>query len=155
MAKKQAVDEQPTAGVKSIDKKEIAFELYMAGSSQTKIAQMIGVTENTVGNWKRDGGWDDVKQAINGGGYKIVAAIYRNVLKDIEADPDHINMDQLAKAAKAADFFMPKTKLGLKMYVNVFKEFTSWILTEGKVEMATELVELQNQFLDNHVEENK
>lgn len=40
-------------------KKKLAKELYLAGKHQQKeIAKMVGISENTIGRWAKDGKWE-------------------------------------------------------------------------------------------------
>ena len=40
------------------EKKAAARLLYLDGFSQTRIAELLRISANTVSNWKREGGWD-------------------------------------------------------------------------------------------------
>lgn len=137
--------------MKEFSGKDVAFELYMGGTSQTKIASLLGVSENTVSRWKREDKWDDVKTAIMGGGYKIVAAIYQRVIKELEDKPNTFNMDMLAKAGKSVQIFMPTKNLPLANYQKVFSEFGAWMVANGRAKQLKHIVESQDEFIDEKV----
>lgn len=45
--------------LKNATKKEIAKDLFLTGKYQQKeIAKKVGVAENTIGRWAKDGKWE-------------------------------------------------------------------------------------------------
>ncbi len=46
------------------DKKEQAYDLFMRGSKQNEIAQLVGVTEKTVGRWVEAGKWKEARESL-------------------------------------------------------------------------------------------
>lgn len=63
--------------------REIGKALFLSGYSQRDIAARIGVSENTVGRWARDGHWDDLREAQR--------TSKPSVLKDLYAELAEMN----------------------------------------------------------------
>jgi hypothetical protein len=141
--------------MKAKDKKNIAFELYISGKLQKEIAELLDVHEVTVSKWVRDDNWDDIRSSLLGGGYRIVAMIYKRVLKDLEDNPDTFNLDQISKAASAIKTFQPKGSLNLENYNRAFQDLLAWMAQNGHSDLLETVMQVQDQFIDSYIDKNK
>lgn len=93
-----------------MNEKELAKILYCEGGlEQKRIAQIIGVTEKTIGVWKSDGEWDLTKSTsaqINDTAMRIVWNIYKRTEELTKQDA--FDASELSKLAQAKEKFMPK-----------------------------------------------
>ena len=63
--------------------REIGKALFLSGYSQRDIAARVGVSENTVGRWAKDGHWDELREAQR--------TSKPSVLKDLYAELAEMN----------------------------------------------------------------
>lgn len=69
-----------TKDIKMADKKSLAKELFLSGKYQQKeIACKVGVAENTMSRWVKDGKWDLLRASLTASRDSILAQLYTQV----------------------------------------------------------------------------
>ena len=92
-------------------KKKLAKELFLTGKHQQKeIANMVGVAENTVGRWVKDGKWEllranltTTKESVLSNWYAQLAAMNKAIAERDEKDrfPTSSESDRMIKISAA------------------------------------------------------
>lgn len=141
-------------------KKKLAYTLYVDnGFDQKVIAQITGISETSIGNWKRKSAqegvdWDEERRATKMGPDKVMRRIlrlYDRMLSSIESrdEPDNVpnskESDVLNKLADSAK----KLQSDLTFFVKseVGKQFITYIQQTHGQARAIEVVELWHEYL--------
>lgn len=113
---------------------DVALELYLEGSmSQAEIADLIGVSERTILNWKTKGQWEkqlalrqQTPQELESDIIEIIAEIVKS-RKD-EKDPgQRLKLaDELSKYNKIWDKLKKDSRLSLTEHITVMKDFIAF-----------------------------
>jgi transposase-like protein len=94
---------------RSISKEQqvsLAMELYLSGGhTQKAIADMVGISENTMKSWIDKNDWEVLRGAKESSRGQILAKLYRKV--NNMTDNEKFNEDALLKVVKAIEFFSP------------------------------------------------
>ncbi len=98
------------AGKANEEKREFARVLYMTGEQQKIIAEKVGVSEQTIGRWVKEGEWDKRRAAQNITRPEIVNNLLRAISNLVEnlnevTDPAQLSgaADKLAKLAATVE----------------------------------------------------
>lgn len=92
-------------------KREIAKDLFLTGKHQQKeIAKKVGVAENTIGRWIRDGKWDllranltTTKESVLSNWYAQLAELNKDISERDEGKrfPSNSESDRMIKISSA------------------------------------------------------
>jgi len=136
-------------------KKRLAFTLYVDnGLDQKVIADITGISENSISKWKREGEWDDERRMNLLGPDKQMRRIikmYDTLLTQIEERdapknvPDSKESDILNKLADSVKKL--QTDLTMFMKTEVGKQFIAYIQQTHGQARAIECVELWHEYL--------
>lgn len=137
------------------EKKEFAMQLFLSTDlTQKMIAQIVGVTEKTVGNWisKDDGAWKKLKVARTVTKQNVIANAYRQLMeldktiaeRDERNYPTSAEADIQAKIATKIDKL--ERQYNLSTYYTVFEEFTKYLMSVD-TEAAKSLIDFMLEFL--------
>jgi galactitol-specific phosphotransferase system IIB component len=145
-----------------IREQKLAEDLYIKGKKTAKeIAQLVGVTEKTVGDWIDKFKWKDRRNALLGSAQNgllninTLIDIYAEKLVEMESDPkaeskDKVKMvDAIAKLNKTKDGFEKEHRIPYNTYINVMDLIMSDMI--AKIEPKYHLVLLE--FFENHTNE--
>lgn len=118
-------------GKEKTENQNLARELYLnTNKSQKEIAEICGVTQKTIGDWKVDYGWDDLKAAKSVTRSEIVKNYYQAIL----TIQDEIKMRDIPiPTSKDADILA-------KIHNNIAK-------LESKSVSLAEMIEFGEKFL--------
>lgn len=113
-------------------KKQIAQGLFVnQGWTAKAIAAQLGVTEKTIGRWKNDGNWDDLKEmqsitksTLLQDAYRQLAAINKKIAEEYENVPSKELSDAKAVIRKEIEALSDNP---LYLYVEVMEEMTDWV----------------------------
>lgn len=131
--------------------RELARELFLATNKTAKeIAELVGVTEQTLARWRRDDGWDKVKGASSLTADRLMANLHNAAFVLSEQHP--LDVDKLAKLANSIEKLKPG-KLSLTNILQSLTALNNFILNRGDLGLARELKEIQSQFIDSYVKE--
>ncbi len=146
------------AGKANEEKREFARVLYMTGEQQKVIAEKVGVSEQTVGRWVKDGEWDKRRAAQNITRPEIVNNLLKaisNLVENLneETDPAKLSgaADKLAKLAATVEKL--DKKANVVDAIEVFIAFGKWLEFRSSVdkELTPELIRLFNKYQDLYI----
>lgn len=133
-------------------KKRLAQELYVLGNqTQKSIAETIGVTEKTLGNWIKDNEWDGLKD--------LQSITKKQLLADSYAQLAAVNLAIKANGnVPGKEHYDAKSILGkeidrlsdspLAVYTDVFSEFIDYLL-RNEPKHTTIFAQLSMSFIES------
>lgn len=141
---------------KSHNNRDIARALYLSDYPQRDIAARIGVSENTISRWVRDGAWDALRNAQR--------TSKPSVLRDLYAELAAIN-NTIAERPQGQQFATPQESLtrsrivrniadleqryNIGNAVDIGRDFCSFV-ADTNFDTARQVVNLWDNFL-NHL----
>jgi DNA-binding XRE family transcriptional regulator len=132
------------------EKYSIAQDLFLeTDKTQKEIAEIIHVTEKTLGKWKTEGEWDLLKSASTVTARKIIENLYKKahaLSEDPKSKPNDII--QIANSIEK----LSNKKVTISQIINVFKDFTTYAFTQN-AELAKEINLLQKKYVDYKIGE--
>lgn len=132
------------------EKKAIALDLFMdTDKTQKEIAEIVQVTEKTIGKWKTDGDWELLKNATSITARNIIDNLYKRAF-ELSGNPNS-KPDDIIKIANSIEKLSNK-KITVSQIINVFKDFTSWAFGQDP-ELAKAINLLQKKFINHKIEE--
>ncbi len=146
------------AGKSNEDKREFARVLYMTGEQQKIIAEKVGVSEQTISRWVKEGEWDKRRAAQNITRPEIVNNLLKaisNLVENLneETDPAKLSgaADKLAKLAATVEKL--DKKANVVDAIEVFIAFGKWLEFRSSVdkELTPELIRLFNKYQDLYI----
>jgi len=142
-------NEKKQSKSKRLEQRQAAQDLFVySGRTQKEIAEIIGVSEQTIVRWKDEGKWEELKGANNLTANQVISNLYKRAL-ELSADPS-FNADRIAKIASAIDRLKP-TKNTLTSYISAFIDFGDWCKKKGYLNEAKTFVKLQKAFIQDFV----
>lgn len=134
------------------DKYALAFRLYMdTGMRQSEIAEMVGVTEKTITQWKLKNDWETLKAAHGVTASEIIAGYLRQLkaLKDDIAKreypyPTPKDSDVIMKIAKSIKIL--QNDLTLSNYITACEQLLKFAMNM-KPEIVQQLAALTREFV--------
>ncbi|KFF13109.1 hypothetical protein IW15_10120 [Chryseobacterium soli] len=127
------------------EKYAIAQDLFLeTDKTQKEIAEIIHVTEKTLGKWKIEGDWEMLKSASTVTARKIIENLYKKahaLSEDPKSKPNDII--QIANSIEK----LSNKKVTVSQIINVFKDFTTYAFTQD-AELAKEVNLLQKKYVD-------
>ncbi|RTY80689.1 hypothetical protein EKL97_10515 [Flavobacterium sp. LS1P28] len=150
------------ASMAKIREQKLAEDLYIKGKRTAKdIAQLVGVSEKTVGDWVEKFKWKERRNALLGSAQNGLLNInnlidaYAEKLVEMENDPEAKQdqktklVDAIAKLNKTKDGFEKEHRIPYNTYINVMDLIMSDMI--AKIEPKHHLVLLE--FFENHTNE--
>lgn len=147
-----------------MDKKDGAWELYKAGYSQKRIAEMFDVSEQTITAWKKDGNWDkklaqekELWQTNAEMVGKLIAYQLKTLNKMVESweKESETESGKFKLIGKGETDSLSKLYATIKRseitwanYINVMKEFVEHLNRED-YELAKVIIEHVDAFLNS------
>lgn len=145
-----------------IREQKLAEDLYIKGKKTAKdIAQLVGVSEKTVGDWVEKFKWKERRNALLGSAQNGLLNInnlidaYAEKLVEMENDPEAKQdqktklVDAIAKLNKTKDGFEKEHRIPYNTYINVMDLIMSDMI--AKIEPKYHIVLLE--FFENHTNE--
>lgn len=127
------------------EKYAIAQDLFLeTDKTQKEIAEIIHVTEKTLGKWKTEGDWDMLKSATTVTARKIIENLYKKahaLSEDPKSKPNDII--QIANSIEK----LSNKKVTISQIINVFRDFIIYAFTQDP-EIAKEVNLLQKKYVD-------
>lgn len=129
--------------------RDIAEDYYIRlGKKGRDIADMLGVTEQTIIAWKkgRDGErtWDERKRDMELTPLKIRELILQEAHKTLSGQKSELDADRLAKLMAAYDRLSKKTNP--RTVMDVFMMFDNW-MTDEEPDLVVKFTEYHRRFL--------
>ncbi len=125
--------------------KLLAKELYLATDKSLKdISAIVAVSQNHVGRWAREGGWDNLKSARTVTKQQMIANYYK-LLKDmhdnIAARPTPTNVPTIQEVNIMSQLTNQLAKFekkgGLSEVVYIIEQFLQWMLKVDAVRASS------------------
>ena len=145
-----------------IREQKLAEDLYIKGKKTAKdIAQLVGVSEKTVGDWVEKFKWKERRNALLGSqqnGLQNINSLidmYAENLVTMENDPNATQehktklVDAIAKLNKTKDGFEKEHRIPYNTYINVMDLIMSDMLSKVETKHHLALLEL----FENHTNE--
>jgi hypothetical protein len=145
-----------------IREQKLAEDLYIKGKKTAKdIAQLVGVSEKTVGDWVEKFKWKERRNALLGSqqnGLQNINSLidmYAENLVSMENDPEAKQdqktklVDAIAKLNKTKDSFEKDYRIPYNIYVNVMDLIMSDMLIKVNPKIHLDIME----FFENHTHE--
>ena len=132
-------------------KKQLAERLFVQTDlSQKEIAADLGVSEKTIGKWKEEGKWAQLRAATTTGTTNLIAAL----LEENQPIVDEARQDKRRITSKEADIINKNAstieklekKVSLVMNIEVFTAYNKW-LVELNSKLASDNTEYQRKYL--------
>ncbi|WP_400192806.1 hypothetical protein [Hymenobacter sp. B81] len=129
------------------EKRELALSYFLNSTkSQQEIAARVGVSENTLSTWKKEGGWDTIKGAKTATRQEIITELYQQIslIKDQAVDADGKRRVMTTAETQAIRMISKSIaeldkKLSIDTYIQVIEEYTTTLFagdaTEAKRQM--------------------
>jgi DNA-binding XRE family transcriptional regulator len=145
-----------------IREQKLAEDLYIKGKKTAKdIAQLVGVSEKTVGDWVEKFKWKERRNALLGSqknGLQNINSLidmYADNLVAMENDKDARPeqktklVDAIAKLNKTKDSFEKEHRIPYNTYINVMDLIMSDMLVKVNPKIHLDIME----FFENHANE--
>ncbi|MCG9911854.1 MAG: DUF1804 family protein [Flavobacteriales bacterium] len=139
--------------------RKLATELYVKlGQSQKDIAAQLGVSEKTVGEWKKKLNWETLRASEVSGSKHVIKTLHSQISKICEMAADENReltdkeADRISKIAAAVERLEKKATLG--HVVQVMEEFILY-LKGINLTLAQEVVKHQLNFIQKKAHEYK
>ena len=133
--------------MKNEDKKAVAMDLFILGWAQQLICDRLSVSKNTITKWKKDGNWEEIRNATSITPIKTVPNLHKQVYelsqKKALTREDAIILNSVNTYLDRIE----KNTLGVTDKINVLQEFTEFILAKEDLEAAKALAKYQSEFL--------
>lgn len=145
--------EKPTKKSKNTDLKQVAYTLFLQGTKTIiEIAEIVGVSEKSIRNWKEKYKWDDLKVAENSTQDLIVNYLNKAILELMQENEGRgtiTNIKEIARLTKLKE--VHSSKLPLATYFAVFKDFNEYLKNIGELTLAKQFNTFQNTFIQNKI----
>jgi transposase len=142
-------------------KKLLAKDLFLTGKRQQKeIAKMVGVSENTIGRWVKDGKWELLRSSLTTTKESILANYYaqlasiNNIIaerKEGERAATSKEADQIIKLSAAIKNL--ETETGIAEITSVCTGVCEFV-RQFDVDKAKEISELFNAYIEYKMSRN-
>jgi predicted transcriptional regulator len=142
--------------------RKLAEELYVKQRKTAKqIAEYLGITEKTVGDWVKKYGWKDRRNALmsslSSGLDNINKVIdhYAEKLIEMESDPEAKEdakfklVDAMAKLNKTKENFEKAHRIPYNVYINVTESIMNEMLQKMKPAVHADLLEFFEEHINN------
>ncbi len=134
--------------------REIAKELFLqGGKTQKEIADMVGVTEKTVGKWVEDQKWGILRTARLSTPTEVLNTIMEihrlrteEILEEVRAGKGSKYGDELLKMSMAIEKLQGHTSLST--YIHVLSEFMLYVGGKDH-KFRAQLADYQSTFLNS------
>jgi uncharacterized protein YjcR len=134
------------------EKKRVARNLFLRGEEQKIIAESLGLSENTVTAWRREGDWDkDRDKMFNTINLSMEIVANLALCAHKESQKEDCDIDKMNKYATAIDRFTPprdefelvnnigksithflvqtqKSKEEINDFIATYREFSKWYI---------------------------
>jgi transposase len=138
---------------RNADLKQVAYTLFLQGSKTLiEIAEITGVSEKTIRNWKEKYKWDDLKVAENSTQDLIVNYLNKAMLElmqENEGKGTITNIKEISRLTVIKE--KHSSKLPLAIYFAVFKDFNEYLKNIGELSLAKQFNTFQNSFIQNKI----
>jgi DNA-binding XRE family transcriptional regulator len=137
-------------------KKEHAKMYYMRGELQKNIAEIVGVSEQSIVRWAKKDHWEEKRAAVNITRPELINKILSAINKELDAindaDSDRLS-DRLAKFASAIEKLDKHATV--VDAIEVFMDVEKWYKARQSIdsEATSELLKIINKYHNLYVDD--
>lgn len=150
MAKtKKPADEPRAINIRTPEKYEYAYLLYMQNHTQASICEKVGIAPATFQAWKASGGWEEKRAARTISVDMVIAKLLRRIDEQLD-DPD-FNADAFSKAVSQLKAL--KAGATVNDTIQVLMDFTDFLVDRhgADPEVTDALVKTVNRLHDQFI----
>lgn len=126
-------------------KRKLAKDYFVFNNMTAKdIADLLGITEKTAGNWRKDDGWDKEREELLANPNEIRRILLKEMKKLANGESTKIDADALSKLSKVMDTL--SQKLSPQTVAAVLQELDNWT-AEHHPQLAIQNIEPHKAFL--------
>ena len=130
-------------------KKELAEKLFIEdGLTAKEISPLVGVSEQTLSRWRKDGNWDNKRNEFLAAPHKIKEVLMKELKSIASGEGSTIDADALAKVSKVIETLSSRTSV--QVIFSVFKEFDNW-MADQEPRLAIEFTDWHKRFLQYRI----
>ena len=130
-------------------KKELAEKLFIEdGLTAKEISPLVGVSEQTLSRWRKEGNWDNKRNEFLAAPDKIKEVLMKELKSIASGENSTIDADALAKVSKVIETLSSRTSV--QVIFSVFKEFDNW-MADQEPRLAIEFTEWHKRFLQYRI----
>ncbi len=136
----------------NLSKRIHAEGLYInEGWTNKAIAQTVGVSENTVGNWVNKYHWKEKKSETLAAPHKIKQLLLAELEKVVNGEAPKFNADTLSKITRALE--RVDKGVSVQLSISVLKLFTDWLTTQNlAANILITIVDLTKGFIKEQID---
>ncbi len=116
------------------------------GMTAKAIAELIDVTEKTVGRWREEGKWDARRDENLAAPHKIREVLLQEMKNISQGKASQVDADSLSKIARVMETI--SDKINPQIVISVLKGFDNW-MAEQEPKMAVTFLEWHKQYLQH------
>ncbi len=133
-------------------KRAYAERLYVEdGWTAKAIADTVGVSEVTIGNWGRKDGWKSKRDEMLAAPHKIKQVILQQIQLVAAGEKPTVNSDDLSKLTRALE--RVDQKVSVQLIITVFKEFDNWLASSDiDTEKLTAMMENHKNYIKHRID---
>lgn len=130
---------------------QLAHEYYMAGLSQKDIAAKVGVSQQTVTRWVKEGQWESIRAARTITRRELVNKMLAQINDKLEQG--NWSPDEMVKATAAIEKLDKQTNV--VTVIEVFSAFNKWLVSRMQIdpELTPDMVKFMNRYQDTFISE--
>lgn len=130
-------------------KKELAEKLFIEdGLTAKEISSMIGISEQTLSRWRKEGNWENKRNEFLAAPHKIKEVLMKELKSIATGEGSTIDADALAKVSKVIESLSSRTSV--QVIFSVLKEFDNW-MSDQEPKMAISFLEWHKRFLQHRI----
>ncbi|MEG0698028.1 phage terminase small subunit-related protein [Algoriella sp.] len=130
-------------------KKELAEKLFIEdGLTAKDISSMIGISEQTLSRWRKEGNWENKRNEFLAAPHKIKEVLMKELKSIATGEGSTIDADALAKVSKVIESLSSRTSV--QVIFSVLKEFDNW-MSDQEPKMAIAFLEWHRRFLQHRI----
>lgn len=119
------------------------------GMTCAAIAEMLGIREATLSEWRRTMKWDEKRRAMLAAPGKIRELLLDEMQRVADGQPARIDTDGLSKIAKALQYF--DGKVPLAVVISVLKELDNFVAEVDPQQIARQ-TKLHRMFIQRRAQ---
>ncbi|WP_312310967.1 helix-turn-helix domain-containing protein [Empedobacter brevis] len=130
-------------------KKELAEKLFIEdGLTAKEISTMVGISEQTLSRWRKEGNWENKRNEFLAAPHKIKEVLMKELKGIASGEGSKIDADALAKVSKVIETLSSRTSV--QVIFSVFKEFDNW-MADQEPQLAIQFIEWHKRFLQYRI----
>lgn len=121
------------------------------GMTQEEIAEILGLSKNTVNGWSVKGKWMELREVANLTPDRLQAELLQAINSVLEGeDLDKMKYQTLKKMY---DMYsdLAKQRGDLAQYMQGFMEVNTWLLSNGRIDEAKTINLIHDEFVKAHI----